>query len=440
MTSRASEPRPVPAASARPPDAYRINFSWLVKLRWGAIAGQLVVIAVVEHALGIRLPLVPLAVVIGIEAASNVACAAWLLRRPDVQELHIGLVVALDVVLFTALLYFTGGPTNAFSFLYLVHIALAALVLRPRWTWALVALTLLCSGALFLDHVPLDLGAHAHHGHAEMHYQGMWVALGVAASFIVYFLYRVTRELAERERELEGIRERTARHQRLASLATLAAGAAHELATPLSTIAVASKELERVLSNLTDEAVLADVRLIRDQVARCREILGQLSTDAGQAAADTVTALDAQALVERALAGLPDRAQVRVHVADSAGLEPIVGPARALVEAMRNLLKNALEASADAGPVELAIDRSAAGWSISVSDRGTGMTPDVSARAVEPFFTTKAAGSGMGLGLFLCKSVADQLGGSLDLRSSPGQGTEAVLRFPLHRREAERAT
>jgi len=437
MPSPVSEPRAVRVAS-RPLDAYRINFSWLVKLRWGAITGQLVVIAVVQQALGIRLPLGPLAVIIGIEAASNLACAAWLTRQPDVRELHVGTVVAVDVVLFTALLYFTGGPTNAFSFLYLVHIALAALVLRPRWMWALVALTLLCSGALFLDHVPLEI--HAHHGHAEMHYQGMWVALGVAASFIVYFLYRATRELAERELELERVREQTARHERLASLATLAAGAAHELATPLSTIAVASKELERMLAQSNEDAVLADVRLIRKQVARCREILGQLATDAGQASADTVTAFEAQDLVERALAGLPQRAQVRVRVAESAHVEPIVGPARALVEAMRNLVKNALEASGDTGAVDLVVDRSPAGWSISVSDSGAGMSADVSARAVEPFFTTKAAGSGMGLGLFLCKSVADQLGGSLDLRSVPGHGTEAVLRFPPPRREPERAT
>jgi two-component system sensor histidine kinase RegB len=289
--------------------------------------------------------------------------------------------------------------------------------------------------------VPLDSESAAHHAHhAGMHYQGMWVALGVAASFIVYFLSRATRELAERERELERVREWTARHERLASLATLAAGAAHELATPLSTIAVAGKELERMLSQSSEELGLADVRLIREQVARCREILGQLATDAGQAAADSVTALDVADLVERALSGLPGRAQVRVRVAGSADLEPIVGPARALVEAIRNLLKNALEASSDAGPVDLVIDRSQVGWSISVSDRGAGMSADVSARAVEPFFTTKAAGSGMGLGLFLCKSVADQLGGSLDLRSAPGQGTEAVLRFPPPRREQERAT
>lgn len=195
-----------------------------------------------------------------------------------------------------------------------------------------------------------------------------------------------------------------------------------------------------MLAQNGEGAVLADVRLIREQVARCREILGQLATDAGQASADTVTALDAQDLVERALAGLPGRAQVRVRVAESAGLEPIVGPARALVEAMRNLLKNALEASGDAGLVDLVVDRSQAGWSIRVSDRGAGMSPDVSARAVEPFFTTKAAGTGMGLGLFLCKSVADQLGGSLDLRSAPGQGTEAVLRFPPPQRQPERAT
>jgi two-component system sensor histidine kinase RegB len=419
-------------------DAYEINFSWLLRLRWGAMVGELVVISAVHYGLGVRLPLSPLGLVVALQIATNLGCWLWLLRRPAVSEWHVGSLVALDIVLFTAILYFTGGPTNSFSFLYLVYIALAALVLRPRWTWALVALTLLCSGALFVEHVPIEPGAAhaAHHHDPGMHYQGMWVALGVAASFIVYFLHRVTSELAEREAELARVREQTAHHERLASLATLAAGAAHELASPLSTIAVVSKELARALTGSADQATMTDVALIRAEVERCREILAQKAADAGQPTADAVSALSAVELADAARAGLPDRIDVSIgEVAQSSSL---VAPRRALSRAVRNLLVNALDVSPELSSIELAIDRTPEAWLIRVSDRGPGMSAEVRRRAVEPFYTTKGAGRGMGLGLFLCKSVAEQLGGRLQLDSRPEGGTVATMVIP-DRRDDESA-
>src|SRR5262249_33714904 len=188
-------------------------------------------------------------------------------------------------VLLSALLYLTGGPLNPFSFLYLVQIALAAVILRARFTWALVALSLACSGVLFFAHRDLPLGETTHAEHAagslSIHLYGMWVAFGVAATFIVYFLMRVTRALAEREAELREVHQKTARNEKLASLATLAAGAAHELATPLSTIALAAKELERQTAG--QSGLAEDGQLIRSQGERGRGILGRVAADAGRA-------------------------------------------------------------------------------------------------------------------------------------------------------------
>ena len=151
--------------------------------------------------------------------------------------------MALDVLLFSGLLYLTGGPNNPFSFLYLIPIALASITMRAAWTWMLVGLSLACSAFLFATHQPLALGDHSRH--MSLHLRGMWVAFGVAASFIVYFLLRVRRALERHERELDAARAGGARQERLASLATLAAGAAHELLTPLSTIAVIAGDLQR---------------------------------------------------------------------------------------------------------------------------------------------------------------------------------------------------
>ncbi len=415
-------------AEHRGEEVYRINFSWLVRLRWAAITGQLVVIAVVALGMRIPLPLAPLLAICGVEAASNVIGAGWLTRSPRVREGHIGALVTLDVLLFSGLLYFTGGPQNPFSFLYLIHLALAAHVLRPRWMWGLVGLVLACSGALFLDHVPLPTtGPHEMNGFG-LHLKGMWVALCVAAVFIVYFLYRVNRALSERESELERARERSVQSQRLAALATLAAGAAHELASPLSTIAVVAKELELELGEADAEA-RQDVKLIREQVGRCRDILEQMASDAGQPTGEGAGKLDVSSLIARVLEGQRS-SRVEAHIARAAREATLDAPARALRRALSGLVDNALDASGDDAPVSLRVDADESNVRIEVQDQGPGMDADVAARAMEPFFTTKPAGQGMGLGLFLAKTVIEQLGGRLELDSRPGRGTTVRVQLP----------
>lgn len=417
----------------------RINYSWLLRLRWGSLAGQAAIILVVVGVMDIPLPLAPLFSVIAIGVASNLVAAIWLRGERRVDEWMLGLPMMIDVGLLTALLYLTGGPLNPFSFLYLVNIALAAVVLQPTWTWALVVVSLACFGGLFLDHVPLPIG-HAEHDHGSghpmsMHLQGMWVAFGVAAVFIVYFIQRVTRALAAQEAELAAAHARTERNERLASLATLAAGAAHELATPLSTIAVVAKELERQLEKgpRASEAVL-DARLIRQQVERCREILVQMAADAGESAGETALPVWIEELLEAALAGLTDRSHIRIVIEEQARGGLLHIPLRAVAQALRGLLKNAQQASPRGAEVQLRVAVDDRLWVIEVRDRGVGMSPEVLARAGEPFFTTKAeAGTdrGMGLGLFLARAVLERLGGALELASTPGGGTVATLTLPV---------
>jgi two-component system sensor histidine kinase RegB len=257
----------------------------------------------------------------------------------------------------------------------------------------------------------------------------MWVAFGVAASFIVYFVQRVTRALAERERELDDARAATARAERLASLATLAAGAAHELSTPLSTIAVVAKELERELERLrAAESALGDARLIRDQVERCRDILVQMAADAGESTGEDFAPITVARLVDSSIEGLAERERIALSVAASE--DPVVVPVRSVAQAVRAVTKNALQASPRHAPIALAAELSHDVCRIEVRDSGSGMSPEVLARAGEPFFTTKGTGQGMGLGLFLARAVLERLGGRLELRSTPGAGTTVVLLLP----------
>jgi two-component system sensor histidine kinase RegB len=431
---------PAPEPSSRT----RINLEWLLRLRWGLLLGQTVVIGVAAYGLELALPVPVLAALLGLEALTNLSVRAWLAGARRVTEGTIGKLMLWDTLVLTGLLALSGGTHNPFTTLYLVNVALGTVLLPARWTWGLLGFTLAAFGSLFvLQDVELPAGL-TRPDHAELmrlHLNGMWVAFAVAAGFIVYFVQRVTRALGAREQELAQARVLHSRREKVASLATLAAGAAHELSTPLSTIAVVAKEVERALSaSGTSGAVREDLRLIRQQVDRCRDVLVQMSADAGQTTGEPFHALPLGRLVEDTLAELPGAERVRVEVPAELRAWQVHGPPRALARVLRGLVKNALQATPEPRPVELRVRAEPAGARLEVRDGGAGMPAEVLARAGEPFFTTKAPGEGMGLGLFLARTLAEQLGGSLELRSSPGQGTTASLALPVGAPRAEVAS
>ena len=410
------------------------NLPWLLRLRWGALAGQLLTIVFVRYAM--RSP-TPIASLFGLLAISLLTSVAWRLRPPGlvIRSSWLGATMVLDILVFSGLLYFTGGPMNPFSFLYLVPIALATVILGSRWTWALVALSLAASATLFFWHQPLVLG-ESHAEHMLLHLQGMWVAFGVGAAFIVYFLHHIRRALAERESELQASRNLVARQERLAALATLAAGAAHELSTPLATIAVVAKELERAVAQPAVETgasshIAEDVKLVRTQVDRCRAILERMCVDAGEMRGERLAPATVDELVAGSLAGLGSEIAVRADVDPALSAVSLHVPARAIAEAIRGVLKNAQDASPAGAAVDLIVRRADGAIDFAVADRGPGMPRAVLERVGEPFFTTKPLGRGMGLGLFLARTVVERIGGSLRLDSNVGRGTTAIVRVPL---------
>lgn len=404
-----------------------LNVALWLRLRWvGAIGPWLLGVAAVLEVPSIGLvtgggpvnhPEV-LAVVGLVVAGSNLALT---LRRATVSVAQLVGVLLLDTVLLTAMLASAGSAASPLVSLFLAPVVLAALLVPGMLSWSVFLMTLLGYGALLWG---MDGGGHSHHGNAmQAHLVGMFlVHVGAGALVLVGGgrLWQAVAAAESREREATELQARTAR---LASLATLAAGAAHELATPLSTILVVARELERRAERSDDALALEDAVLVREEVERCQDILQQLSVDAGRGQAtayeDTELAeLRADIVGTLACAGHADDATVRV-------------PRRLVAQAARRLVGNAVDATPGGAPPRVDVILQDGVMHVIVEDEGKGMEPAVLARAADPFFTTKAVGAGTGLGLYFAATVARDLGGELSLSSAAGRGTTASLDLPV---------
>jgi two-component system, sensor histidine kinase RegB len=414
------------------PERNWVNIQWLARLRWAESAGQAATVLVGQFLLDGALPIAALFAVIGVGLVSNLAIELYFFgdgRRSSVavrpvHERQIALLMMLDIAVLTGLLYFTGGPHNPFAFLYVVRIALATVLVRALWSWTLVGLSFVGFGILLVAHQPLAIPD-------DRRAIGMWVALGVASAFVVHFLRRITGALAERDAELTAARGLAARQERLASLATMAAGAAHELSTPLGTVALAAKELEHALTKADATELAADARLIREQVGRCRVILEQMAQGAGTVG-ESVAASTVRELLDEALAGIRDAPVVHCEVPADVAQIPLRLPPRAVSQALRSLVTNAQDASPPTAAVVVAVRCDAGLLELAIRDRGGGMPGEILARIGEPFFTTKPPGRGMGLGLFLARAVIEAVGGTLEIDSSAGTGTEVRVVLPTN--------
>ena len=421
----------------------RIAFAWLLHLRWGAVAAQVLLVLIALFFLEISLPYRIISGILAFEIITNLLFGFLKKKKMSLAGQLFALVMFLDTALLTALIHYSGGPMNPFTFLYLVHITLGAILMPPGWSWSLAFFTTGCYATLFF--LPAEGGVnqpcHPEPGMLatlsdplKIHLQGMWVAFAVTAFFIVFFVSRIQLALARHQKTLADLQEEKTKSEKMASLATLAAGAAHEFSTPLSTIAVAAGEMLHTLKKNNGEQefpeLLADVVLIRDQVKRCKDILFHLDADAGDQMGEPFTNFSMNTLMENLLDTLSNPLKNQVQYTDKTGGIIVKMPLRTLRRIVRGLIKNALDAAPNS-PVLVECRQDTTWLYIEVTDNGFGMTTDIAARAAEPFFTTKEPGKGLGLGLFLAKSIAERFGGGLSLISEPGKGSKVTLFFDL---------
>ncbi len=405
----------------------RPELEWIGKLRWGVAGGQIAALLVARWLLDIRLPWTWLGAALTLVAFSNLLLARYSSGR-GLRRRGIAGLLFVDICVLTALLSASGGAANPFSVFYIVYVAIAALVLGGALAFALVVLTSASFAALFF--IPARwAGPHAAHLASAMHLQGMWMAYVLSAGFVAYFVWKIAGALASRERRIRELERLAAAGERLASLSTMAAGAAHELGTPLSTIAVSATDVADELAARGLNDVAEEARHIRREVARCREILDRLAAGAGAQSGEAVAWLSAKALLERLNSELGADAARRLRVEVLGSEARLRCPPRGLIQSLVNLIRNALEASdgPESPPVELKIAIEPTRSEFLVLDRGVGLAPAVAARAGEPFFTTKAPGRGMGLGLHLVGAFARQMGGQFSIQARPDGGAVATL-------------
>ncbi|MBY0586218.1 sensor histidine kinase [bacterium] len=425
----------------------QINVSWLLALRWAAVGGQLITLLFVWLVLKADVPKAPLLLLIGLTALTNLFFGSWYIwvdrnylwrEWTAVGYALVDIIMTLDILLLTGLLYLTGGAGNPFAVFYLVNLALAAVVVRSWLVWLIGSVCVVFFTILSIWYVPLPLvdpltGKKGLSGILSLMDEGRLVAFIAASAAIAYFIARLTREVRDRDIELEAARQRESRNEKLEAMATLAAGAAHELATPLSTIAVVARELELHLrSSGASEESLADTTLIRTELAQCRTILDRMAGRAGESVGEGMTELTPSALIQEVLTGLPHADRVEVIFEDNGGVAMAL-PRVAIGQALRGLVKNAIDAVGREGQVSIRMTPARASVEIAIQDTGPGMPIEILRRVGEPFFTTKQPGEGTGLGIFLARAVLDRLGGSLELVSEVGVGTTARVVLPRAR-------
>jgi two-component system sensor histidine kinase RegB len=427
-------------------ERYSINATWLIKLRWVAVFGQVLTVLGSMLLFNIEIPMLwAVIVVISATAISNLIFQFWFKHwsvdsagRP--WDLALGLILLMDMLSLTTLLFATGGPNNPFSLFFFVNLSLCALILNRNWAWCLNGLTILCFAGLIYEHHhidQLDLGLDTirDRGDISLYHMGLLIAFMTCSSVIVYFMTRLTAEVGEQYNQIQKAQAQQARSDKMEALGTLAAGTAHELATPLSTIAVVARDVEHAfemhpLDFPGADDVLEDVHLIRSQLDRCRNILDRMASHAGETIGEQIQSVSLEKLAHSSLEGLIGRGRVQLDLPQAAATTLVNVPLDGLSQALRGLVQNALDADPSDRPVSVSLRHENDSWSFEIHDQGPGMTPEILERVSEPFFTTKPPGKGMGLGVFLAKNVVRRLQGSVEFKSDPGKGTRVIVNVP----------
>lgn len=413
----------------QPADAGRRNMLLLTQLRWLAVGGQLVTVAVVQFALGIDLPMTQLLMSTATLAALNIASHVLIASGARFTDGALAAALLFDVGALTVQLSLSGGITNPFAALFLLHIVLGAVLLRPHYPWTIVAATLIALGILSLDPTPLVLPPDLPVDPVNLYLFGGFVCFVLIAVLLVVFIGQISRNLRSHDAALAAVRQRAAEEDHIVRMGLLASGAAHELGTPLSLLSVAIGDW-RAMPRLKDDAELQQELAEMDgAVRRCKAIVSGILMSAGEArgVAPEVTSVrrflteivaDYRASLLPGTLDFGDRFGADVTIVSDPALRQVIG----------NVIDNAIEVSP--GRVALTVLREGEALVLDIADRGPGFASEILETFGQPYRSTKGKPGG-GLGLFLLVNVLRKLGGEANAENRLDGGARVRIVLPL---------
>jgi two-component system sensor histidine kinase RegB len=429
-----------PLAQSHPRRNVRLDT--LVRLRWLAIIGQSTAVVVVYYGLDFELPIYACLAAIILAAWLNVALRLRFHMTQRLEPDRAAWLLAFDIAELAVLLFLTGGLQNPFAFMFLGPVLLSATALPPRFTLLLGGFAVACATILVFVHYPLPWDSDDPLQLPPIYMIGVWLCILLAIGFIGVYAWQITEESRQLSDALAATELVLAREQHLSQLDGLAAAAAHELGTPLSTISVIAKELERAIAPNAPHG--DDVRLLREQARRCRDILAKLTELS--AGGEPFDRMPLTALIEEVVA--PHRnfgVTIEVTVPSDRTTEPVGARNPAILYGLGNLLENAVDFARDRVAVE-------AHWSedvvaVTISDDGPGFAPEILARIGEPYVTSRRRHqndtgeepAGLGLGFFIAKTLLERSGATLSFENRPMPGTGAVVRLSWTRSDFEQS-
>lgn len=416
-------------ASSHIDTANRKNLALLIQLRWLAVLGQVVTIAVVHFGLHISLPLRGMVAVLGALVLLNALSLLWLRKHLNVSSQALFIAVLLDVAALTAQLYFSGGATNPFTALYLLQIALAAVLLPGAGAWGIAAVTVVCFLGLIVINQPLAVPTTSL---LRLQILGMFVCFVLGAVLLIVFIGRMSRNLRERDTYLAELKRRAAEEDHIVRVGLLASGAAHELGTPLASVSVILGDWRRMPEITEHPEMMQELQEMQAAINRCKSILSGILLSAGEARGEAPAVTTLHRFLGEIARDWSDgrpNGTLQYHAGSGAlGEDMTIVSDQALKQVVTNLLDNAFEVSP--GWVRLNAGRHGDILRIEVLDLGPGFSPAMLENFGKPYHSTKAR-RGAGLGLFLVVNVIRKLGGSVSAQNRPDGGATVTVELPL---------
>ncbi|SHG62169.1 ATP-binding protein [Massilia sp. CF038] len=419
---------PRPTATARHAAGYR-NMQYLIELRWIAVAGQITTIATVTLGFGVQLPLAPMLQVLACLIAFNLFSHLRWQEERTVTNGQVFLALLMDVASLTAQLYLSGGMSNPFVFLYLLQVILSAILLRRWTTWIVVGIVGLCLAILALFAEPLALPQDYQNGLSSLYIQGILISVVLNAVLLAIFITRISRNLRAGDAQLATLRQRAVEEEHIVRMGLLASGAAHELGTPLSTMAVILGDWRRMPEFTNNPELLAEIGEMQAQLARCKTIVSGILMSAGEARGEASGRTSIKYFLDQLVAEWRDGRHIGTfHYENRIGRDVAVVSDSTFKQMIWNVLENALEASPQW--ISVVATETDGIVTLEVRDRGPGFAPDMLAHFGTPYQSTKGRPGG-GLGLFLVVNVARTLGGTVEARNLAEGGAAVRVSLPL---------